>query len=58
MIAEMEKCTVYVCLHPFSLSLFVVIQIAQHDGSEPVGASGFCCSASSRQRKGEKLFVL
>lgn len=27
----------------------VVVQIAKHDGPEPVGASGVCRSASSRQ---------
>lgn len=37
-------------------SLFVVVQTAKHDGSEPVGASGVCRSASSCQWKGEFCF--
>lgn len=34
----------------------VLVQVAEHDGSEPVGAAGVRRSASSRQWKGEFYF--
>ena len=40
----------------FFLSLSVAVQVAEHDGSEPVGAAGVRRSASSRQWKGELCF--
>ena len=40
----------------FFLSLSVAVQVAEHDGLEPVGAAGVRRSASSRQWKGELCF--